>query len=391
MTVLHKLLRPTDTRARGGSEPAQLPVRPGSPGGRRCRCRSETRSRHGRPPRPTTVSPSPGRPEHGPNAETAGEAGAEQVDPPAEPQSLLVPEPTLRLGRTGPCLPGEASRSPAGPWVPPGRAERAPEPHSTRAPCVRGHPPHRQGARPRVPDPPRRSVRLRLSPGPVPFPSRAGKRFRPPVAERSRDEPRGKFTAPRAGAGLSRRSGRGPRDPAAPPAPAGPRQPPALPGAGGAARPPARCLFVSEQLGRSREAATGPRLRYLHPTREGAAGAGPAPTPRGPRACPETGPYPELRSRVGSLPAGPGRPLFPPLSLGTPRCRAPRPPTRPRCRRGCCRRGHGGGRCPERGGTRCREGSSQWVPGQRCPRGAAPSHSRQLRNSRARKFSCRRV
>lgn len=196
------------------------------------------------------VSFSPGKPRVVPALRPRGKAGTKRV-------KLSPPPARSRTDPAGTRVPREAPCSPAGQRVPPDRAKQAPEPRFTIAPCVCGHP---ESGRSPVPYPLRRPVLLRASPGVVPSVIQLGKRFSPPVAERSRDEPRGKSTLSRAGAGLSRWGGRGLGDPA-------PRRPPASPGLGHPGRPPVAFSFPS-RLGRSGEAATDPGLRHLRPTLE---------------------------------------------------------------------------------------------------------------------------
>ncbi|XP_069653750.1 collagen alpha-1(I) chain-like [Haliaeetus albicilla] len=110
------------------------------------------------PPHPTTVSPSPGRPEHGPNAETAGGSGGRasrppgrapapaspRTDPTAGPDRTLspgrgIPQPgravgTAGQGRARPGAPFHASSLRA--WTPP-RTVRAPGPGFPIRPAVR--------------------------------------------------------------------------------------------------------------------------------------------------------------------------------------------------------------------------------------------------------------
>lgn len=180
--------------------------------------------------------------------------------PSVEPQSLLGPEPIPR---------------PGWPWgprrgiLPPGyqrAGQSVPRSHFPRElPACVDTPLHTRGGQPRIPGQPSRPVRLRVPPGSVPFPSRAGKLFSPPVAEWSREEHR-HFTAPRTRTGLCRRGGARTRDPLAPPAP--PAHGPVR--EGGPARPPRRCLFVSGQLGDNW--GDSDRLRPATPVSHSAAG-----------------------------------------------------------------------------------------------------------------------
>lgn len=135
------------------------------------------------------------------------ERGQSKCPPPVEPQSLLAPEPIPR---------------PGWPWgprrgiLPPGyqcAGQSVPRSHFPRElPACVDTTLHTRGGQPRIPGQPSRPVRLRVPPGSVPFPSRTGKLFSPPVAEWRREEHR-HFTAPRTRTGLCRRGGRGPGTP----------------------------------------------------------------------------------------------------------------------------------------------------------------------------------
>ncbi|XP_030362463.1 collagen alpha-1(I) chain-like [Strigops habroptila] len=293
VTVLWKLLRPTNTRARDCQELAQLSSQAAWP--QRCG-RGEKRG----PRELKSTSRLPG------------------------PEPTRQPGPTSRPGR-GTLDPGRAAGTAGQGGTSPGVSFHE---NSLR---VWTPPPHPGGSRSPVPDPPRRPVPLRASPGPVPSLSRLGKRFSSPVAERSRDEPRGKSTLPRAGAGLSRRGGRGLGDPSRT---AGPR--------------PHR-VWVTP-------AARPLPLRFR--TAWGEAGSQ-RPTP-GCGTCPWRGT--EGRRGDGDIHGAAVTRGFAADGTGPPASFPPRPEPRiPRCYRGCCRRGPGS--------ARSADGRSPGVPAQRCPAG----------------------
>lgn len=223
---------PSHGHPRPGPIPAPSPTRPGSPGGPGCRCPSETPSCHGRAPACPHLL---GDPSTAPSLGPRMGAGAEQVAPGRAPKfarSRTDPPTGLALV--------SQERRPAA-RVPPRRTERAPEPLSTRAPCLRGHSPAHSGSLAsdsRSTQPPGSAAGFSRF-GSVPEPCR--KTLPSPG---SGTEQHRRFPAPRTRTGLCRRWART-RDPSAPPAP--PAHGPAR--EGGASRTPGRSLFVSEQLG----------------------------------------------------------------------------------------------------------------------------------------------
>lgn len=137
VAVLHKLLRPTasrveDDRIRRSSkpDPARFPGWPKMPVPLRDPFMPRSRS---------SVPPSPGLPERGPHSGTAEGSRGRANGPRQNPK--VCPPPNGSPERVGSGVPGEASGSP----VPPRWAERAPEPLSTRVPCLRGRSPTHPG------------------------------------------------------------------------------------------------------------------------------------------------------------------------------------------------------------------------------------------------------
>lgn len=227
------------------------------------------------------VSPSPKRSEHGPNTATAGVRRGDSESPPRQSPSTSQC-PNQRRCRARPYIPGEATHSPGGLWYLPSRAERTLEPYSTRAPCVRGHLSAPSGQLATL----SRSAPLPCSapafPRPGLIPQAGGKTIPSTGGCTEPGRPSGQIhgTSGRCRAVPTRRVRTRCRR-----GPAGRRPCPRLGGC-----PPAGSLrFRFRAAGGEAERK---RLRHLHPTREGVAGAGPAPT--GPRAGPEMEPYPEL-------------------------------------------------------------------------------------------------
>lgn len=151
----------------------------------------------------SSVSPPPGRPEHGPHSGIAERSGEKQVAPGRTPK-LARPRSDPRPG--WPWGPGRGILQPGYRRA----GQSTPRSHFPRElPVCVGTPMHTRRDQHRIPCQPCRPVRLRVSPGSVPCPSRAGKLFSPPVAEWSREQHR-HLAAPRTGTGLCRRRGEDP-------------------------------------------------------------------------------------------------------------------------------------------------------------------------------------
>lgn len=223
-----------------------------SSGGRGCRCPSETPLCHCRAPASPHLL---GDPSTAPALGLRRGARKELVAPGRTPK----PARPRTDPRTG-LAPGSQERCPAA-RVPPRRAERVPNHFPRELPACVDTPWHIRRGQPPIAGQPSRPVRLRVSPGSVPFRSLTGKLFCSPVAERSRERHR-LFTVPRTGTGLCRRRGRGPGTPWH-------RRHlrlTVLSGTGGSARPPDESFSFPSSSGITGETATGSDLRHRYRT-----------------------------------------------------------------------------------------------------------------------------